>query len=94
MSTIKVYGPGGFDAAAKDGNIVALIEIEDVQQPLDATGALATLLAVQGVVPIEHAAAAVGLQPDDLAAEAQAWAAAKTITQAQADAVAQDAATA
>jgi hypothetical protein len=44
-------------------------------QPLDATGALATLLAVTGIVSVEDAANAVGLTVDDLVHEAQAWAA-------------------
>jgi len=43
-------------------------------QPLDATGALATLLAVTGTVSVEDAANAVGLTTDDLIHEAQAWA--------------------
>jgi hypothetical protein len=44
--------------------------------PLDPTGALATLLAVVGTLTVEDAANAVGLTPDDLVTEAQAWAAA------------------
>lgn len=45
--------------------------------PLDAAGALATLLAVVGNVTVEDAANAVGLTPDDLVREAQAWAVAQ-----------------
>jgi hypothetical protein len=45
-------------------------------QPLEPTGALATLLAVEQVVAVVDAANAVGLSPDDLVAEAEAWAAA------------------
>jgi len=45
-------------------------------QPLDATGALATLLAVESVLTVEDAANAVGLTPTDLVNEAEAWAAA------------------
>jgi hypothetical protein len=45
-------------------------------QSLDPTGALATLLAVTGTLTVEDAANAVGLTPDDLIHEAQAWAAA------------------
>jgi hypothetical protein len=45
-------------------------------QPLDPTGALATLLAVVGTLTVTDAANAVGLTPDDLVTEAQAWAAA------------------
>lgn len=44
--------------------------------PLDATGALATLLVVEGVLAIDDAANAVGATPDQLIAEAQGWAAA------------------
>jgi hypothetical protein len=42
-------------------------------QPLDATGALATLLAVESVLTVEDAANAVGLTPQDLITEAEAW---------------------
>jgi hypothetical protein len=48
-------------------------------QPLDPTGALATLLAVVGTLTVEDAANAVGLTPDDLVTEAQAWAAANPL---------------
>lgn len=44
------------------------------QLPLDAAGALATLLATKGLTTTEEAAAAVGLQPEQLVAEAEAWA--------------------
>jgi hypothetical protein len=44
--------------------------------PLDPVGALATLLAVESVLTVEDAANAVGLSPDDLVNEAEAWAAA------------------
>jgi hypothetical protein len=43
--------------------------------PLDPTGVAATLNAVLGVWPLEDAANAVGLTPEDLVAEAEAWAA-------------------
>jgi YD repeat-containing protein len=43
-------------------------------KPLDAAGVMATLNAVLGIWPVEDAANAVGLTPDDLVAEAQAWA--------------------
>lgn len=46
------------------------------QRPLDPTGALATLLAVEQVVSVQDAANAVGLTPEDLILEAEAWAAA------------------
>lgn len=45
-------------------------------QPLDSLGALATLLVVQGVLPIEDAANAVGATPQQLIDEAEGWAAA------------------
>jgi hypothetical protein len=45
--------------------------------PLDPTGALATLLAVTETLTVEDAANAVRLVPDDLIAEAEAWAAAQ-----------------
>jgi hypothetical protein len=45
-------------------------------QPLDATGALATLLAVESVLSVEDAANAVGLTEQDLVNEALAWGAA------------------
>jgi hypothetical protein len=46
-------------------------------EPLDPTGALATLLAVTETLTVEDAANAVGLVPADLIAEAEAWAAAQ-----------------
>jgi len=45
-------------------------------QPLDATGALATLLAVEQVLSVQDAANAVGLTSQDLVNEALAWGAA------------------
>ena len=47
------------------------------QAPLDPTGALATLLAVTGTLTVEDAANAVGLTPEALVFEAEAWAAAQ-----------------
>lgn len=46
------------------------------QTALDPTGALATLLAVTEVLTVEDAANAVGLTPQELIAEAEAWQAA------------------
>lgn len=43
-------------------------------KPLDATGALATLLAVESVLSVNDAANAVGLTPQDLITEAESWA--------------------
>jgi hypothetical protein len=48
------------------------------KQPLDPAGVAATLNVVLGLWPLEDAANAVGLTPDDLIAEAQAWEAAET----------------
>ncbi len=42
--------------------------------PLDATGALATLLVVEGVLPLQDAANAIHEEPEHLEHEAQAWA--------------------
>ena len=71
-----VYGPGGFDPSKPNNNIIEQYEVEDVHAPLDATGALATLLAVLEVVPVQDAANAVSQTPEALIAEAEAWAAA------------------
>lgn len=49
-------------------------ETADTHTPLDTLGVIATLNAVLGLWPLEDAANAVGLSPDDLVAEAQAWA--------------------
>jgi len=71
------YGLGGFDPTKPNNNIVREVDVPDPQpQPLDGIGVLATLLAVVGSVTVEDAANAVGLTPDDLVHEAQAWAAA------------------
>lgn len=73
-----VYGPGGFDPTKPNSNIVEEYDLPDPPQaPLDATGALATLLAVTGTLTVEDAANAVGLPPEALVAEAEAWAAAQ-----------------
>ena len=74
-----VYGPGGYDPTKPNNNIIEQYEVEDVRSPLDPTGALATLLAVTEVLNVQDAANAVGLTPDDLVAEAEAWAAAASL---------------
>ena len=56
------------------GVLVQDVEIEEPDVPLDPPGVLATLLAVLGVVSVEDAANAVGLTPEALVAEAEAWA--------------------
>jgi len=73
MTTVTTYGIGGFDPSKPNNNIIQVFE--SPQQPLDSTGALATLLAVTGTVSVDDAANAVGLTVDDLVHEAQAWAA-------------------
>jgi hypothetical protein len=55
-------------------------------RPLEAVGALATLLAVEGVVTVEDAANAVGLTPEQLVTEAQGWSAAEQIADSVPDA--------
>lgn len=57
-----------FDAMQPDGWIEPA-----TPEPLDAVGALATLLVVVGTLNITDAANAVRLNPDDLIAEAEAW---------------------
>ena len=69
------YGLGGFDPTKPNNNIVEEIDLPDPpQQPLPPAGALAALLAVEGVLTVIDAANAVGLTPEDLTLEAQAWA--------------------
>lgn len=63
----------------RDGKLISRETVETPDVPLDPLGALATLLAVMEVVPVADAAAAVGLQPDDLTREAQAWTAARAV---------------
>jgi hypothetical protein len=61
------------------GVVVAARSMTDAEmrqygpQPLDATGALATLLAVESVLTVQDAANAVGLTSQDLINEAEAW---------------------
>lgn len=72
--TVTVYGFGGFDPTKPNGNVIDSYTEEVPPSPLDSTGALATLLAVEGVLSVQDAANAVGLIPEDLIAEAEAWA--------------------
>jgi hypothetical protein len=76
MNRVTVYGPGGFDPTKPNNNIIDEYDEHFPAQPLDPTGALATLLAVVGTLTVTDAANAIGLTPDDLVTEAQAWAAA------------------
>jgi hypothetical protein len=57
-----------------DGETLTFEQPDPPQAPLDAAGALATLLAVTETVTVTDAANAVGLTADDLVAEAEAWA--------------------
>jgi hypothetical protein len=50
------------------------VSVESSGYPTSSIVSLATLLVVLDVLPIEDAANAVGLTPDDLVAEAEAWA--------------------
>lgn len=69
-----VYGPGGFDPSAPNNNVVAEFDDGRPPAPLDAVGALATLLAVTEVVSVGDAANAVGLPVEALVVEAEGWA--------------------
>lgn len=74
------FGLGGYDPKKKNNNIVEELDLPDPpQQPLNHVGALATLLVVTGVLDLQDGANAVGLNPDQLIAEAQAWHIAKTV---------------
>jgi len=56
------------------GNVISVEEIDGPPfPPLDATGALATLLVVVGVIEITDAANAIHGEPSHLEHEAQAW---------------------
>ena len=64
-----------FDA---DGNVTSETTLTGLPivppfDPLDATGALATLLVVDGVVALQDAANAIGEEPAHLIHEATAW---------------------
>ena len=52
---------------------------EDVPTGLDRAGVIATLNVVLGVWPLQDAANAVGVEPDGLVSEAQAWAVAQQL---------------
>lgn len=81
MRQITTFGFGGYCENCREThdhplhNIVEIIEMPDEpQQPLGPVGAMAALLVVSGSLDINDAANAVGLHPNDLIAEAQAWA--------------------
>ena len=68
------YGIGGYDETKPNNNLIEEIDLPDApQQPLDQVGALTTLLVVTGVLALEDGANALGLQHEQLVAEAQAW---------------------
>jgi len=74
MATIITYGLGGYDPTKPNDNIVEIVEVPNVHNPLDRLGVMATLNAVLGVWSVADAANAVGLSEQDLINEAQAWA--------------------
>jgi hypothetical protein len=75
VSGVVVYGLGGHNDSLPNNNIVEAYEIPQTgPPPLDSVGALATLLAVTEVVSVQDAANAVGLDPQALIDEAEAWA--------------------
>ena len=73
MTKIVTFGLGGYDPSKPNYNLVEVVEVPDVQVPLDAVGVVATLNAVLGVWSLADAANAVGLTEQDLINEAQAW---------------------
>lgn len=48
-------------------------KISQAYPPLDSSGSLATLLVVEGVLPLQDAANAIQEAPEHLVAEAEAW---------------------
>lgn len=77
---LVVFGIGGYDKTKPNDNIVEEIDLPDPpRRPLDDAGALATLLVVTGVLTLQDGANSVRKKPDDLVAEAQAWALAYNI---------------
>lgn len=73
-------GDGTFTVTeyAADGTVVSVgtltVPIEPAFPSLDSVGALATLLVVEGVLPLTDAANAIHEEPAHLEHEAQAWA--------------------
>lgn len=65
-------------------HIGTLLQVEELpdppQQPLDHIGVAMTLLAVTEVLTVQDAANAVNLKPEDLIAEAEAWAVAQSMS--------------
>jgi len=61
-----------------DGQLLTFEQPDPPRAPLDAAGVMATLNAVLGLWSVGDAANVVGLTPDDLVAEAEAWSVAMT----------------
>jgi hypothetical protein len=74
MATIITYGLGGYDPSKPNDNIVKIVDVPDVQNPLDRLGVMATLNVVLGIWSLTDAANTVGLSEQDLVNEALAWA--------------------
>ena len=72
-------GDGTFTVTlyAADGTVLRIetltVPVEPAVPPLDTTGALATLLVVDGVLPLSDAANAIREEPAHLEHEALAW---------------------
>ena len=70
-------GTGTLTNYAPDGSVMSTetvaVDIEAPYPPLDSTGALATLLVVEGVLPLTDAANAIHEEPAHLVHEAEAW---------------------
>lgn len=69
----------GLESAISTFNAMQPEGWTEPKQPLDAVGVMATLNVVLELWTLEDAANAVGLQPEDLIAEAEAWAAARDL---------------
>jgi hypothetical protein len=70
---VAVYTPDDPDTAALEA-VVAAHTGPPLWPALDTAGSLATLLVVEGVLPIEDAANSQHTTPEHLIAEAEAWA--------------------
>ena len=71
-------GTGSITVYAPDGSVEFVEELTGLDyvppfEPLDATGALATLLVVEGVLPLQDAANALHEEPAHLEHEALSW---------------------
>lgn len=73
--SVAVYTPGTLSASVTVDveTVLSLHTGEAPFEPLDAAGALATLLVVLNVVPLVDAANAIHEEPAHLIAEAEAW---------------------